>query len=136
MQKILDMEQRPTLLVLAAGMGSRYGGLKQLEPMGPNGETILDYSVFDALRAGFGKVVFVIRRDIEVPFRRTVGKRYEDAAEIDYAFQDLNDLPNGYAVPEGRTKPWGTAHAILAARETILRSLMPMTSMGPMPTRS
>ena len=113
------MDERPTLLVLAAGMGSRYGGLKQLEPMGPHGETLLDYSVFDALKAGFGKVIFVIRRDIEVPFRETVGKRYESLVQIDYAFQDLDDLPAGYTNPDGREKPWGTGHAILSAREKV-----------------
>lgn len=113
------MDNNPTLLVLAAGMGSRYGGLKQLEPMGPHGETLLDYSVHDALRAGFGKVVFVIRRDIEDPFRKTVGKRYQDRIEIDYAFQDLHDLPGDHTLPEGRSKPWGTAHAILAARDVV-----------------
>lgn len=113
------MSKQPTLLVLAAGMGSRYGGLKQLDPMGPNGETILDYSVHDAVKAGFQRIVFVIRRDIEQAFRETVGKRYEDNIEIAYAFQELNDLPAGHSLPEGRTKPWGTGHAILAARDII-----------------
>ena len=113
------MDRQPTLLVLAAGMGSRYGGLKQLDPMGPHGETVLDYSVYDAVRAGFGRVVFVIRRDIEKAFRETVGKRYEKRVDIDYAFQELDDLPEGYSVPEGRTKPWGTAHAVRAARQTV-----------------
>ena len=114
-----EMDDKPTLLVLAAGMGSRYGGLKQLEPMGPHGETLLDYSVYDALRAGFGKIVFVIRRDIEVPFRETVGKRYEDQVDIAYAFQDVDDLPDGYTRPNGRQKPWGTGHAILSSREQV-----------------
>lgn len=113
------MDDQLTLLVLAAGMGSRYGGLKQLEPMGPNGETLLDYSVHDALRAGFNKVVFVIRRDIEEPFRRTIGRRYEKLVEIDYVFQELEDLPDGHVLPEGRRKPWGTGQAILAARNVI-----------------
>jgi hypothetical protein len=113
------MMQTPTLLVLAAGMGSRYGGLKQLDPMGPNGETLLDYSVHDALRAGFGRVVFVIRRDIEAAFRDSIGKRYERRIPIDYAFQELSDLPGGRTVPEGREKPWGTGHAVLAARGLI-----------------
>ncbi len=108
-----------TLLVLAAGMGSRYGGLKQLDPMGPSGETLLDYSVFDALQAGFNKVVFVIRKDFEAEFRERVGARYLGRVEVDYVFQDLADLPDGYAVPEGREKPWGTAHAIWAAREAV-----------------
>jgi hypothetical protein len=109
----------PALVVLAAGMGSRYGGLKQIDPVGPSGEAILDYSVFDALRAGFSRVVFVIRRDIEDAFRASVGARFERHVDVDYAFQQLDDLPAGFTVPEGRTKPWGTAHAILAARHTV-----------------
>ena len=110
---------KPTLVVLAAGMGSRYGGLKQVDPVGPSGEAILDYSVFDAHRAGFGKVVFIIRKDIEEVFRRQVGAKYEGLLPVDYAFQDIHDLPAPYAVPEGRTKPWGTAHAIRAARHVV-----------------
>jgi len=109
----------PTLLVLAAGMGSRYGGLKQIEPVGPSGEAILDYSVFDALRAGFGKIVFVIRRDIEEAFRSVIGSRYEGRVDVEYVFQELSDLPSGYTVPEGRTKPWGTVQAVLAAKNAI-----------------
>jgi hypothetical protein len=104
----------PTLLVLAAGMGSRYGGLKQIDPVGPAGETIIDYSIFDALRAGFGKVVFVIRKDIEEAFRETVGSRFEKRVAVDYVFQELDDLPPPFKIPAGRTKPWGTTHAILA----------------------
>ncbi len=111
--------ESPTLLVLAAGMGSRYGGLKQIDPMGPNGETMLDFSVFDALRAGFNKVVFVIRRDFEHAFRNAVGAKFSGQIEVAYAFQDLHDLPSGFTVPDGRTKPWGTAHAIRAARDLI-----------------
>ena len=110
---------KPTLVVLAAGMGSRYGGLKQVDPVGPSGEAILDYSVFDAHRAGFGKVVFIIRKDIEDVFRRQVGAKYEGLLPVEYAFQDINDLPAPYAVPEGRAKPWGTAHAIRAARNVV-----------------
>jgi NDP-sugar pyrophosphorylase family protein len=110
---------KPTLLVLAAGMGSRYGGLKQIDPMGPNGETVLDYGVFDAIRAGFGKVVFIIREDFSEEFKATVGAKFADKIEVHYVFQDLHDLPEGFAVPEGRVKPWGTSHAILAAREVI-----------------
>ncbi len=110
---------KPTLLVLAAGMGSRYGGLKQLDQVGPNGETIIDYSVFDAIRAGFGKVVFVIRHEFEDEFKAKVGSRYEGKIEVAYAFQDLNDLPAGFSVPEGRVKPWGTGHAVRAARDII-----------------
>ncbi len=113
------MDGQPTLLVLAAGMGSRYGGLKQLDPMGPHGETLLDYSVHDAIRAGFARIVFVIRRDIEDAFRITIGRRYEDRIAIDYVFQELEDLPSGYRLPEGRKKPWGTAHAVRAARNAI-----------------
>jgi len=106
---------KPTLLILAAGMGSRYGGLKQLDPMGPHGEAVLDYSVFDALRAGFGKVVFVIRRDFEEEFKTKVGSRFDQHIPVEYAFQGLHDLPEGFTVPEGRVKPWGTTQAVLAA---------------------
>lgn len=109
----------PSLLVLAAGMGSRYGGLKQLDPMGPGGETILDYSVFDAIRAGFDRVVFVIRKDFATSFREQVAARFAGRIDIDYAFQELDDLPAGYTVPVGRSKPWGTAHAIRAARDQL-----------------
>jgi hypothetical protein len=109
----------PTLLILAAGMGSRYGGLKQIDPVGPHGEAILDYSVYDALRAGFGKVVFVIRRQIEQAFRETVGVRFEDRVQVDYVFQELDQLPPGFTVPTGRVKPWGTTHALLAASDVI-----------------
>ena len=110
---------KPTLVVLAAGMGSRYGGLKQVDPVGPSGEALLDYSVFDAIRGGFGKVVFVIRKDIEEAFRKQVGSKYEGLVPVDYCFQDINDLPDSYIVPEGRTKPWGTAHAVRAARNVV-----------------
>ena len=109
----------PTLLVLAAGMGSRYGGLKQIDPVGPGGETIMDYSIYDALRAGFGKVVFVIRRDIEEPFRHTIGGHFESRIAVEYAFQELDALPAGFSLPSGRTKPWGTTQALLAAEEKI-----------------
>lgn len=110
---------KPTLVVLAAGMGSRYGGLKQVDPVGPSGEAILDYSVFDAIRGGFGKVVFVIRKDFETEFKERIGKKYEGLVAVDYCYQDLNDLPAPYAFPEGRTKPWGTAHATRAARHVV-----------------
>ncbi len=110
---------KPTLVVLAAGMGSRYGGLKQVDPVGPSGEAILDYSVFDAIRGGFGKVVFVIRHDFEAEFKEKVGKKYEGHIAVDYCYQDLNDLPAPYVFPEGRTKPWGTAHATRAARHVV-----------------
>ncbi|MCC7292689.1 MAG: NTP transferase domain-containing protein [Phycisphaerales bacterium] len=109
----------PTLVVLAAGMGSRYGGIKQLEAVGPCGETLMDYSVFDALRAGFDRVVFTIRRDIEKAFREQIGHRYESRVSVDYTYQELADLPDGFPVPEGRTKPWGTGHAVLAAASRV-----------------
>ncbi len=110
---------KPTLVLLAAGMGSRYGGLKQLDQLGPNGETIMDYSIFDAVRAGFGKVVFVIRRDIEEQFRTQIGSRYAGVVPVEYAFQELNDLPNGFSAPADRVKPWGTGHAVYAARNVV-----------------
>lgn len=110
---------KPTLLVLAAGMGSRYGGLKQMDPMGPNGETVLDYSVYDAIRAGFGRVVFIIREDFAEAFRQGVGARFADRIQVDYAFQKLDDLPEWFTIPEGRAKPWGTAHAVRAARHLV-----------------
>lgn len=109
----------PTLLILAAGMGSRYGGLKQLDPVGPSGEVVLDYSVHDALRAGFDRVVFVIRRDFEEEFRRAVVSRYEGRVAVEIVYQELNDLPDGLPVPEGRAKPWGTGHAIWCARHAV-----------------
>ncbi len=108
-----------TLLVLAAGMGSRYGGLKQMDPVGPTGETLLDYSVYDAVRAGFSRVVFVIRRDFEEEFREKVGSRFEDRVDVGYVFQQLNDLPEGFDVPDGREKPWGTGHAVWCARSAV-----------------
>jgi dTDP-glucose pyrophosphorylase len=108
-----------TLLVLAAGMGSRYGGLKQIEPVGPNGETIIDYSIFDAIRAGFECLVFVIRRDIERPFKELVGSRFEGRLPVEYVFQELDKVPAGFSVPAQRKKPWGTSHAILMAAEVI-----------------
>ncbi len=108
-----------TLLVLAAGMGSRYGGLKQLDQMGPSGETVLDYSVYDAIRGGFDHVVFVIRKDFADAFQSGVGQRFADRIKVDYAYQELDDLPGGFDCPLGREKPWGTTHAIRAARHLI-----------------
>ena len=108
-----------TLVVLAAGMGSRYGGLKQIDPVGLNGETVLDYAVFDALRAGFTRVVFVIRRDFEGIFREKIGVRYAGRAEVDFVFQSLETLPAGFAPAAGREKPWGTGHAVWCARDAI-----------------
>ena len=110
---------KPTLVVLAAGMGSRYGGLKQVDPVGPSGEAILDYSVFDAMRGGFGKVVFIIRRDFEEEFKAKVGAKYEGLLPVDYCYQDIADLPAPFTVQEGRAKPWGTAHATRAARDVV-----------------
>jgi UTP-glucose-1-phosphate uridylyltransferase len=110
---------QPTLLVMAAGMGSRYGGLKQIDAVGPHGEAIIDYSIHDALRAGFGRLVFVIRRDIESPFREAIGGKFEKRIAVDYVFQELDKLPDGFAIPTGRTKPWGTTQAILMAEEVV-----------------
>ncbi|MDR0994195.1 MAG: nucleotidyltransferase [Verrucomicrobiota bacterium] len=109
----------PSLLILAAGMGSRYGGLKQMDPVGPSGEIVLDYSIFDAIRAGFGQVVFVIRRDMETVFREVVGAKWESRIPCAYAFQDLSDMPEGFERPSERSKPWGTAHAIRSGRHAV-----------------
>ena len=110
---------KKTLVVLAAGMGSRYGGLKQLDPLGPSGEAILEYSVFDALRAGFQKIVFIIRRDFADAFKETVGTKFDSLAEIAYCYQELDHLPAGFTLPEARQKPWGTAHALLSTMDTV-----------------
>ena len=110
---------KPTLFVLAAGMGSRYGGLKQLDRLGPNGETIMDYSIFDAIRGGFGKLVFVIRKSFEEDFRNKILSKYENHIPCELVFQDLNDLPEGFTCPEGRQKPWGTNHAVLMGKSVI-----------------
>lgn len=110
---------KPTLVIMAAGMGSRFGGLKQITPVGPNGEKIIDYSVFDAVRAGFGKVVFVIKKSIDREFRETVGDAIAARVPVEYVYQELDALPAGYAVPEGREKPWGTGHAVLCCRQTV-----------------
>ena len=108
-----------TLLIMAAGMGSRYGGLKQLDAIGPSGETIIDYSVYDAIKAGFNKVVFIIRKDFEQEFKSKITDKYEGQIQVEFAFQDLNDLPDEFTCPEGREKPWGTGHAIFSARDVI-----------------
>ena len=108
-----------TLVIMAAGMGSRYGGLKQIDPVGPNGEFIIDYSIYDAIKAGFTKVVFIIKRENEEIFKETVGKRVEKQIEVEYAFQDLDNLPNGFKCPSDRVKPWGTTHAILACKDIV-----------------
>lgn len=110
---------KPTLLILAAGMGSRFGGLKQVEPIGPNGETIIDYSIYDAIRAGFGKVVFVIRESFADAFKAKFDAKLKGKIEVEYVFQELDKLPAGFSLPETREKPWGTAHAILVARDVV-----------------
>ena len=110
---------KPVLVVMAAGMGSRYGGLKQIDPVGAHGQLIIDYSIYDARRAGFETVVFIIKREIEDMFKEAIGDRLSRVIDVRYAYQELSDLPEGYTVPEGRVKPWGTAHAALAAREII-----------------
>ena len=108
-----------TLLIMAAGMGSRYGGLKQLDSVGPNGETIIDYSVYDAIRAGFNKVVFIIRREFEKEFKSQITNKYEGSMKVEFAFQELSNLPDGFECPPDRQKPWGTGHAILSAADLI-----------------
>ncbi len=110
---------KPTLFLLAAGMGSRYGGLKQLDGLGPNGETIMDYSIYDAIHAGFGKLVFVIRKDFEEDFRKKIISKYEGHIPCELVFQSLDALPEGFTVPEGRTKPWGTNHALMMGESVI-----------------
>lgn len=110
---------QPALVVMAAGIGSRYGGLKQVDPIGPNGEIVIDYSIYDALRAGFGKVVFVIRREIEEIFRERIGRTVENRVETAYVLQDLSQFPAGFTMPAERKKPWGTGHAVLAAKNAV-----------------
>ncbi|MDD4754425.1 MAG: sugar phosphate nucleotidyltransferase [Desulfitobacteriaceae bacterium] len=111
--------KKPVLVVMAAGMGSRYGGLKQMDPVGSAGELIIDFSIYDAVKAGFKKVVFIIKKEMEEDFRALIDDRAGRFIEVDYAFQNLNDLPDGYSVPEGREKPWGTCHAVLSCRDKI-----------------
>ncbi|MEN8116300.1 MAG: sugar phosphate nucleotidyltransferase [Bacteroidota bacterium] len=110
---------KPTLLILAAGMGSRFGGLKQVEPIGPYGEAIIDYSIYDAIRAGFGKVVFIIRESFADAFKEKFNAKLKGKIEVDYVYQELDMLPEGFSLPEGREKPWGTAHAILVAKDVV-----------------
>lgn len=110
---------KPTLVIMAAGIGSRYGGLKQIDPVGPSGEIVLDYSVYDAIRAGFGKVVFIIRPDIEADFKEAIGNKLEGKIDVEYVFQTLEKIPAEFSIPEGRTKPWGTGQAVLMAREAV-----------------
>lgn len=113
------MKKHVTLVVMAAGMGSRYGGLKQIDPIGPCREIIMDYSVYDAIEAGFDKVVFVIKREIEAEIRQLIGDRIAKQVRVEYVYQDLQRLPSGYSVPEGRTKPWGTGHAVLCCKDVV-----------------
>lgn len=115
----MSATQKPALVIMAAGMGSRFGGPKQITPVGPAGELLMDYSIYDALRAGFGRVVFVIKREMEQDFREAVGDRIAAQAPVTYVYQDVTALPNGYAVPEGRVKPWGTGHAVLCCRQAV-----------------
>ncbi|MBR3816162.1 MAG: nucleotidyltransferase [Clostridia bacterium] len=110
---------KTTLIIMAAGMGSRYGGLKQIDPIGPGGEIILDYSVYDAVKAGFDKVIFVIKEEIEKDFKEIIGNKFDGVVDIDFAYQDINNLPVGFTVPEGRVKPWGTGHAVLSCKGMI-----------------
>ncbi|QHI69116.1 nucleotidyltransferase family protein [Tichowtungia aerotolerans] len=110
---------KPTLVIMAAGIGSRYGGLKQIDPVGPSGEIVLDYSVYDAIRAGFGKVVFIIRPDIETDFKEAIGNKFEGKIAVEYVFQTLEQIPEGFPVPGSRTKPWGTGQAVLMAKEVV-----------------
>ncbi len=110
---------KPTLVVMAAGMGSRYGGLKQIDPIGKNGEVIIDYSIYDAVKSGFENITFVIKKEIEEDFKSTVGKRLSSIANISYVYQDIANLPKGFAVPDGRVKPWGTGHAVLSCLGTV-----------------
>ena len=110
---------KPTLVIMAAGMGSRYVGLKQIDPVGPSGEIVLDYSVYDAIRAGFGKVVFIIRPDIESDFKEAVGTKLEGQVDVEYVFQTLEKIPSGFSIPEGRSKPWGTGQAVLMAKDVV-----------------
>lgn len=113
------MNNKTTLVIMAAGMGSRYGGLKQIDPVGPNGEIIMEYSIYDAIKAGFSKVVFIIKKEIEETFREVIGKKIEGLIDVEYVYQKLENLPAGFSVPEGRVKPWGTGHAVLSAKNAV-----------------
>lgn len=111
--------EKTTLVIMAAGLGSRYGGIKQLEPVGVSGEIIMDYSIYDAIKAGFNKIIFIIRKDLEKDFKEVIGDRISRIIEVEYAFQEITDLPEGFTVPEGRTKPWGTGQAVLCCKNII-----------------
>ena len=117
--EIVKMERKPVLVIMAAGMGSRFGGLKQITPVDRNGHIIMDYSLYDARKAGFEKVIFVIKKEIEDDFKASIGDRMSRFFDVEYVFQDINDLPDGFSVPEGRVKPWGTTHALLSCREIL-----------------
>lgn len=110
---------KTTLVIMAAGMGSRYGGLKQIDPVGPNGEIIMEYSIYDAIRAGFSKVVFIIKKEIEETFREVIGKKIEGLVDVEYVYQRIDNIPKGFSVPDGRMKPWGTGHAVLSAKNAV-----------------
>ena len=130
---------KPVLVVMAAGMGSRYGGMKQIDPVGPCGQVIVDYSLYDARRAGFETVIFVIKHEIEEAFKAAIGNRVSRVMDVKYAFQQLDELPEGYTIPEGRVKPWGTCHAVLAAKPYIhgpSPSSMPTTTTALRRSRS
>ena len=113
------MTKKPVLVIMAAGMGSRYGGLKQIDPVDPYGNKIIDFSIYDAVEAGFEKVVFIIKKAIEKEFKEQIGDRMAKYVQVEYVFQELDKLPEGYSVPEGRVKPWGTAHAILCCKDAV-----------------
>lgn len=113
------MTQKPVLVIMAAGMGSRYGGLKQIDPVDPQGHIIIDFSIFDAIQAGFEEVVFIIKKELEKDFREVIGDRLSRFVKVTYVYQDLNNIPEGFAVPEGRVKPWGTGHAVLSCKDVI-----------------
>ncbi len=115
------VSQQPALIIMAAGIGSRYGGLKQVDPIGPNGEIVIDYAVYDALRAGFGKVVFLIRKDLEEIFRERVGRKVEQRVDTEYVFQEIDRIPAGFSIPAERKKPWGTGHAVLSCMSAVDR---------------
>ena len=111
--------KKPVLVIMAAGMGSRYGGLKQIDPIDDQGHIIMDFSIFDAKRAGFEKVVFIIKKENEKDFKEVIGNRMADVMDVEYVFQDLTNLPEGFEVPDGRIKPWGTAHAVLSCIDVV-----------------
>lgn len=113
------MNNKTTLVIMAAGMGSRYGGLKQIDPVGPNGEIIMEYSIYDAIKAGFSKVVFIIKKEMEDTFREVIGKKIEGFVDVEYVYQRIENVPQGFSIPEGRTKPWGTGHAVLSAKDVV-----------------